>query len=125
MTGAPSVASSSIRKNTTGELVALGNVVERKKKKREEASDPALVIPRKRSSIGVSENHQDGLAVKKRVRAGLADVEDLKQIPPGSASHGGSSEAPEPRTTSDKALGVKKKKKKVKKDGDEIDDIFG
>lgn len=124
MTGAPSVASASIRKNTTGELVALGNVVARKKK-REEAGDHALLVPRKRSPVGLSENSKEGPAVKKRVRAGLADVEDLKQIPPGSASHGGASEAPEPRTTSDKALGVKKKKKKVKKDGDEIDDIFG
>ncbi|TKA55149.1 hypothetical protein B0A53_02119 [Rhodotorula sp. CCFEE 5036] len=126
---APSVASetnASMQKNAAGELVGLGHVVERKKKS-EEVGDPALVVPRKRSSTGSSEKPRDGPAVKKRVRADLA-AGDVKQIPPGSAFPGGSLEAPEPRTTSDKAPVVKKKKKKkkkVKKDGDEIDDIFG
>lgn len=119
----PSVASASIRKNAAGELVGLSNVVEREKK-REEAGDRSLVIPRKRSSAGSSENPRDSPAFKKRVRAGLAEA-GSKQIPLGSAFPGGSSKAPEPRTTSDSAPVVKNKKKKVKIDGDEIDDIFG
>ncbi|TKA55155.1 hypothetical protein B0A53_02125 [Rhodotorula sp. CCFEE 5036] len=89
-------------------------------KKAWDAIDQMLVIPR---SVTLLENPAGAPTVKERVRSGLSNA-DSKQIPPGSASHTGSEE-PEPRTASDEALVVEKKKKKFKKDGDKIDNIFG
>ncbi|KAG0667179.1 hypothetical protein C6P46_002591 [Rhodotorula mucilaginosa] len=99
-------------------------------KPRDKAGDRALLVPRKRSSVALLQKPADDPAVnkgvKKGVQAGLAVAEaDLKQVPLGSDSNGGSLGAPEPRTTLHKALVIKRREKRFKKDGNEIDDIFG
>ena len=112
-----------------GGLSTHKSVVERQKP-RDKAGDRALLVPRKRSSVALLQKPADDPAVnkgvKKGVQAGLAVAEaDLKQVPLGSDSNGGSLGAPEPRTTLHKALVIKRREKRFKKDGNEIDDIFG